>query len=57
MQKIYKNLSKLDTGIKSIQKTSSEAAFYQFWLDFGSPRQPQNLEKRQKKQAEKITKK
>ena len=56
IEKIYKNLSKLNTEMKFIQKTSSEADFYQFWLDFGSPRRPQNLEKWQKKQAEQIAK-
>ena len=56
MQKNYKNLSKLNTGIKSIQKTSSEAAFDQFLLDFGIPRPPQNHQKCRKKQAEKMAK-
>ena len=57
MEKIYENLSKLNTEMKFIQKTSSEAEFCQFWLDFGVPRRPQNQQKWQKKQAEKIAKK
>ena len=57
MQKIYKKLSKLNTEMKFNQKTSSEADFYQFWLDFGLPRRPQNHKKRQQKQAEKVAKK
>ena len=56
MKKIYGYLSKLNTEMKFVQKTSSEADFYHFWLDFGVPRRPQNHEKMQKKQAEKIAK-
>ena len=43
--------------MKFIQKTSSEAAFHQFWLDFGIPGRPQNHQKCSKKQAENIAKK
>ena len=57
MEKIYENLSKRNTEMKFIQKTSSEADFYQFWLDFGFPRRPQNQQKLQKKQGEKIARK
>ena len=57
IEKIYENLSKLDTEMKFIKKTFFEAEFYQFWLDFGVPRRPQNHQKWQKKQSEKIAKK
>ena len=57
MEKIYENLSKLNTELKFIQKTSSEADFYQFWLDFGVPRRAQKHQKLIKKQAKKIAKK
>ena len=50
MRKIYENPSKVSTEMKIIQKTFSEADFYQFWLDFGGPRRPQNHQKWQKKQ-------
>ena len=43
--------------MKFIQKTSSEAAFHQFWLDFGIPGRLQNHQKCSKKQAENIAKK
>ena len=56
-KKIYENLSKVSTGMKIIQKTSSEAVFYQFWLDFGLPRRAQKHEKMIKKQVEKTAKK
>ena len=57
MPKIYENLSKLNTEMKFIQKTSSEADFDQFWPDFGVRRRPQNHQKLQKNQAEIIAKK
>ena len=57
MPKIYEDLSKLNTETEFIQKTPSEADFYQFGLDFGVPRLSQNHQKWQKKQAEKIAKK
>ena len=57
IEKIHENLSKLNTGMKSIQKTSSEPDFYQFWIDFGVPERPQNHQKLQKKQAENMAKK
>ena len=38
--------------MKIIQKTSSEADFYQFWLDFGVFRRAQKHQKLIKKQAE-----
>ena len=56
-RKIYENLSKVGTDMEIIPKTSSEADFYQFWLDFGVPRRPQNHQKSGKKQAEKTAKK
>ena len=43
--------------MKIIQKSSSETDFYQFWLDFGLPRRPQNHQKWIKKQAPKNSKK
>ena len=43
--------------MKIIPKTSSEAAFYQFWLDFKVPRQAQKHQKWINKQAEKTAKK
>ena len=48
IEKIDQNLSKLNTKMKFIQKTSSEADFYKFWLDFGVPRRPQNHQKLEK---------
>ena len=56
IEKICKNLSKPNTEMKFIQKTSSEAAFHQFWLDFGIPGRPQNHQKSSKTQAENIAK-
>ena len=57
MRKIYENPSKVSTEMKIIQKTSSEPDFYQFWIDLGVPERPQNHQKWQKKQAEKMAKK
>ena len=57
MRKIQKHLSKDGTEIKIIQKPSSEAAFYQIWLDFGVSRPAQKHQKLIKKQAEKTAKK
>ena len=57
IEKIYENLSKLNTEMEFIQKASSEADFYQVWLDFGVPKRLQNHQKLQKKQAENIVKK
>ena len=54
---IYKHLSKVGTEMKIIQKTSSKADFYKFWLDFGIPRRAQKHQKWIKKQAEKTAKK
>ena len=56
-RKIYKKLSKVGTEMKIIQKTSSEADFYQIWIDFGVPRRAQNHQKWIKKQAKKTAKK
>ena len=56
-RKIDENLSKVSTAMKITPKTSSEADFYQFWLDFGVPRRAQNHQKLIKKQAEKTAKK
>ena len=56
-RKIYENLSKVGTEMKIIQKTSSEADFYQFWLDFGVSRRAQKHQKLIKKQAKKTAKK
>ena len=56
MEEIYENLSKVGTEMKFIQKISSEADFYEFWLDFGIPRRAQKHQKLIKKQAEKTTK-
>ena len=55
-RKIYENLSKVVTEMKIIQKTSSEAAFYQIWLDLGVSRRAQKHQKLIKKQAEKTAK-
>ena len=57
MEKNYEHRSKVSTEMKIIQKTSSEADFYQFWLDFGVPRRAQKHQKLIKKQAQKIAKK
>ena len=56
-KKMYENLSKVGTAMNITPKTSSEADFYQFWLDFGVPRRAQNHQKLPKKQAEKTAKK
>ena len=45
-RKIFESLSKVGAEMKIIQKTSSEADFYQIWLDFGVPRRFQNHQKR-----------
>ena len=56
-RKIYENLSKVGTEMKIIQKTSSEAGFYQIWPDLGVSRPAQKHQKLVKKQVEKTAKK
>ena len=56
-RKIYENLSKVGTEMKIIQKTSSEADFYQIWLDLGVSRRAKKHQKLIKEQAEKTAKK
>ena len=56
-KKIYENLLKVSTEMKIIQKTSSEADFYQIWVHFGVSRQTQKHQNLIKKQAEKTAKK
>ena len=53
MPKIYEHLSKVNTEMKIMQKTSSETDFYKVWLDFGVPRRPQNQQKWQKNKPKK----
>ena len=65
MTKLFENLSNVRTGSTMTPKTSSEADFYQFWLDFGVPRGAQKHQKwiknkpkkQQKNRRQKITKK
>ena len=57
MEKIYEHLSKVSTEVKVIEKTSSEADFYQFWLDFGVPRPAQKHKKMIKNAGPKNSKK
>ena len=56
-RKIYENLAKVSTEMKIIQKTSSEADFYQIWLDLEVSRRAQKHQKLIKKQVEKTAKK
>ena len=56
-REICENLSKVGTEMKIIQKTSSEADFYQIWLDLGVSRRAQKHQKLIKKQVEKTAKK
>ena len=55
--KIHEKMLKLNPEMQFTKKSSSEADFYQFWLDFGIPGRPQKQQKCSKKQAENIAKK
>ena len=57
MRNIYEKLAKVGTGMKIIPKTSSEADFYQIWLDFGVLRRAPKHQKLIKKQVGETAKK